>query len=355
MRILPILALVAVVLTPMNSSAHHNNNNFMDVVEETRQAIVYVKVQPNKIETVVVDSKGVQPPNPLEEYMNPVEPKEKEKPAPKLSPFRSLGTGFIVGAYIITNHHVIDDSKRVVVNFENNPKNFEVRIIASDKTTDIAVLEFVDPKALIGIKPLKWEKSDKLRPGQDVWAIGHPMGLDYTVSKGIVSHTNRRINNGWQTMIQTDVAINKGNSGGPLLNMHGDVVAVNTMILTRSGGSVGLSISVESNVAKRVVAALIKDGKIERPVMGTLLQWDEELGKVRIGGITPDSAAFKAGLLVDDVILNIDQIKINRVNDIFDILQLKSPKDRLNITVLRGVAVEHITLTLGTLEEKKSD
>ena len=327
--------LIAMLIAfPLNSSFAHSNNEFLDTVDKVRTSIVLVE---SKREA---ESAGLTP---LDEYLK--EEKDEEPPTPT-----SIGTGFVVeGGYIITNNHVIDNSIDVVISFENSSRRFAVDIIGTDKLTDIAVLKTKEPLPL-DVEPLAWASIGSLRAGMDVWAIGHPRGLDYTVSKGIISHLKRRIVNGWQTVIQSDVSINRGNSGGPLLDMDGNVIAINTMILSADGGSDGLSMSVDNRVAQWAIKKLINGEKIERPKMGISLKFDYEMSRVLAASIEENSAAAKVGVLAEDIIMKAGGQDINNIEELFDALQYKAPGDSFPLLILRGEELITFPLVLGKLE-----
>lgn len=342
MRILVLFLTIFLVSTPV--SAGHDHDSFIQIVEETRKAIVVVLV---KLKDEDVKS---EPVNPLEEYLKPKEDPEEPEEERKVDAF---GTGFIIdNNHIITNNHVIDNNEHVYITFENDQKMYAAEVVSSDPMIDIAILKLKDESRLTGIEPLKWSMEGVL-PGQDVWAIGHPLGMEFTVSKGIVSHVKRQISNGWQGFIQTDVSINKGNSGGPLLNMDGEVVAVNTIIMSpNSNGSIGISLSVDSKVASRVISLLLKDGVIHRPIMGTELEFDTDLLRVKIRKVREGSPAERDGVLKDDQFVDIDGIAITKIADIFGILQTKLPDDVIKINMMRGGQLVQIVLTLGELGVK---
>lgn len=329
-----ILVLLAVLLFPFNSFAH-SNEDFLEVVDQVRKSIVLVEIsQEEPAQT------GMAPGSLLDNYL------KKGKPKPK----SSIGTGFVIdGKYIVTNNHVIDGASTIKIYFEKSSRSYPAKLIGTDPLSDIAVLQ-VDKEVLKNVKAMKWGDSSKLRAGQDVWAMGHPQGLGWTVSKGVVSHTKRRISNGWQTVVQSDVSINKGNSGGPLMTEDGEIIAINTFILSKSGGSIGLSMSVDSENAQYVVAKLISDGRIDRPKMGTLLHYDPDKEEVSIEKVQPDSAADKSGIKDGDVIVTADGEKIKTVNDLFDVLQFMSPYEDLALKIKREGKEMDITLTLGILE-----
>ena len=327
------LIVLVILLIPFQGVAH-SNNEFLDTVEQTRQSIVLVQSTKNNVRSG----------SPLDDYLNNKNPNRNPV---------SIGTGFVIdGGYIITNNHVIIGSMELKVSFEHIPGSYIATVIGSDPLSDIAVLKADIPKE---IKPLKWGDIHDVRPGMDVWAIGHPKGLMYTVSKGVVSHSKRRISNGWQTVIQSDVAINQGNSGGPLMTMEGKVIAINTLILTNSGEYSGISMSIDSQVALWVIKRLIEDGKVDRPKMGTSLEYDENLMRVRISAIEGESAAYKSGAKAGDIIIEADGKDIANIGELYDVLQYKQPNDDFPLTVRRDNQIITLYMVLGLLEVKNPE
>ena len=302
----------------------------MDTVENVRSSIVLVESK----------REGVIPGSALDKYLN--------KNKPNREPV-SVGTGFVIdGQYIITNNHVIDKAKVITISFENSTKRHIAKLIGTDALSDIAVLRV--EKGMPKTIPMKWGDSDKLRAGQEVWAMGHPRGLMYTVSKGVVSHIHRRISSGWQTVVQSDVSINQGNSGGPLMDMAGNVIAINTLILSKDGGSDGLSMSVDSKLALYVIKKLIENGRIDRPRIGTGLDYNPALGRVFVNMVEPSSAAETAGVKIGDVIIEADGANIESVDDLFDVLQYKLPYEDFKLMIMRDEVVMHIDMQLGLME-----
>ena len=245
----------------------------------------------------------------------------------------SLGSGFLISAdgYIITNNHVIDKADTIEVTFSDG-RTLPATIVGRDRDTDIAVLK-ISSRAPLPFVDLA--DSDKAEVGDWVIAIGNPLGFGGSVSAGIISATGRDLNTGRSdNFIQTDAAINQGNSGGPLFNLSGQVVGVNTAIISQSGGSIGLGFSVPSNTVKRISQQLIRDGRVRRPWLGVNVQdADESLirayratGKTGtiITRITDDSPAAKARLQVGDLILSIDGRSVAGVRDMTRQLSEKS-------------------------------
>ncbi|MBU4567801.1 MAG: trypsin-like peptidase domain-containing protein, partial [Alphaproteobacteria bacterium] len=224
----------------------------------------------------------------------------------------SLGSGFVISAdgYIVTNNHVIEKADTITVTFSNG-REMQAKLIGRDRDSDLAVLK-VTSKTPLAFVPLA--DSDKAEVGEWVIAIGNPLGFGGSVSAGIISATGRDLNSGRSdNYIQTDAAINQGNSGGPLFNLSGQVVGVNTAIISQSGGSIGLGFSVPSNTVKRISQQLIKEGRVHRPWLGVNVQ-DADAALIKayrakgtsgviITRISEDSPAAKSKLEVGDLIL----------------------------------------------------
>jgi len=228
---------------------------------------------------------------------------------------QSLGSGFVIdpAGYVVTNNHVIDGADEITV-ILNDGTSLPATLIGKDDKTDLALLK-IDSKKPLAVA--KFGDSDKARVGDLVMAIGDPFGLGGTVTTGIVSARNRDINSGpYDDFIQTDAPINRGNSGGPLFNMDGDVIGINSEILSPSGGSIGLGFSIPSNAARNVIAQLKATGKIQRGWVGVRIQQVSDeiaetmgLDKPRgalIAGMTDGGPAAKAGIQNGDVVLSFD-------------------------------------------------
>ena len=238
---------------------------------------------------------------------------------------QSLGSGFVVDAkgLIVTNYHVISEADRINVKFYDG-SNYRAELIGYDSKTDLALLQVEADKPLATVA---FGGSDHLRVGDWVMAIGNPFGLGGSVSIGIVSARNRIITNGpYDDFIQTDAAINRGNSGGPLFDMYGNVVGVNTAIISPTGSSIGLGFAIPSDIAERVIQQLRDYGETRRGWLGVRIQelsvdLAEGLGVSEVRGalitwVNEDGPAFEAGLKSGDVILSYDGQRIERMRDL---------------------------------------
>ncbi|MGV1015395.1 MAG: Do family serine endopeptidase [Methyloceanibacter sp.] len=238
----------------------------------------------------------------------------------------SLGSGFVIdpSGLIVTNHHVIEGADEIIVNFTDGTKLKAAKILGHDPKTDLALLK-VEPK-----KPLKaiaFGDSSKMRVGDWVMAIGNPFGLGGSVTVGIISATKRDINAGpYDDFLQTDAAINRGNSGGPLFNMDGEVIGVNTAIISPTGGSIGIGFAVPSNSAVQVLDQLKQFGETRRGWLGVHVQnVTEEVAQslglqepagALVAKVSPDSPAASGGVQPSDVILKFDGAPIENMRDL---------------------------------------
>jgi len=265
-----------------------------------------------------------------------------------------LGTGFIISSdgEIVTNAHVVDGADTVKVTLDDGRK-LDAKVLGVDKATDIAVVK-VDAHDL---PTVKFGDSRQLKVGQPVIAMGNPFGLGNTVTTGIVSALGRDINSGpFDDFIQTDAAINRGNSGGPLFNENGDVVGINTAILSPSGGSVGIGFSVPSEIAANVVQDLAGDGQVDRGFLGVQIgQVSEEVAAVlgldvakgaMIVDVSADTPAAKAGLQRGDIVIAVDGQNVDNPRDLTRLIGTDAPGTKVSLKVLRKGEPMDFSVTL---------
>lgn len=276
-------------------------------------------------------------------------------------PQASLGSGFVIDAaqgYIVTNYHVVGGADEIRVTFHDDTI-VDAALVGMDEKTDIAVLK-VDPSA-ITLSDTQFGDSDVMRVGDWVIAIGNPFGLGGTVTAGIVSARQRDINSGpYDDYLQTDASINRGNSGGPMFNMKGEVIGINTAIYSPSGGSVGIGFAIPSALAQPVIDQLIKYGRTRRGWLGVRIQsvtddiaeslgLDKSRGAL-VASLTDDGPALEAGIQQGDVIISFNGRTIDTMRELPRLVAETEIETSVPITVWRGGNVVALTVKLGELE-----
>ena len=273
----------------------------------------------------------------------------------------SLGTGFLISddGYVLTNHHVVNGADTVTVKLSDR-REFKATLVGSDQQSDVALLK-IEGK---GLPALRMGNSNQLKPGQWVVAIGSPFGFDHSVTAGIVSavgRSNPYADQRYVPFIQTDVAINRGNSGGPLLNTRGEVVGINSQIFSNSGGYMGVSFAIPIDVAMNAVQQLRATGKVTRGQLGVAVQpidsesaralaLDDTRGAL-VNSIQAGSAAGKAGMEVGDVIRAVNGKPVNESSDLPPLIGAMAPGSRAKVSVFRNGKQMELTVVLGELEE----
>lgn len=271
----------------------------------------------------------------------------------------SIGSGFVISedGYVLTNHHVVDGADTVKVRLADR-REFTAKVIGSDESSDVALLK-ISAKAL---PFLRLANASLTKPGQWVVAIGSPFGLDHSVTAGIVSavgRSNPYAGQQYVPFIQTDVAINQGNSGGPLLNTSGEVVGINSQIFSNSGGYMGVSFAIPIDVAMNAAEQLRATGQVKRGLLGVNIQevnaenakglgLPEARGAL-INGVQPGGAAEKAGLQVGDVVLAVNDRPVNLYSDLPPLVGALPPGAKAKILVNRGGKTQTLNVTLGAL------
>tara|TARA_Y100000590_G_scaffold465562_1_gene638231 strand:- start:969 stop:2381 length:1413 start_codon:yes stop_codon:yes gene_type:complete len=290
---------------------------------------------------------------------SPFEDLFKDYGVPQERKTSALGSGFIIDekGIVITNNHVIRGAEDIFVRV-NGDKDYKAKVIGADPGMDLAVLQ-IDSKEKF--KSVKFGDSDKTRIGDWVIAIGNPFGLGGTVTAGIVSARNRSIGlSRYEDYIQTDASINQGNSGGPLFDMNGDVIGINTAILSPSGASSGIGFAIPSNSAQRVIKQLIEFGETKRGWLGVRIQYVtkeiadiKKLGKPRgahVASVADESPSDKAGIKAGDIILEFDGQNINEMNELPRIVAETDVGKVVNIKIWRNKKEINKKITLGRLE-----
>ena len=347
-------SLVILFLINLNTASNSSNvpSSFADLAEELMPSVVNISTT----QTVVTKT------NPFPNFQfppgSPFEDMFKEFGTPQERKASALGSGFIIDkdGTVVTNNHVIKDADDILVRV-NGDKEYKAKIIGTDPLSDIAVLKIdSDDK----FKPVKFGNSDLARIGDWVIAIGNPFGLGGTVTTGIISARNRSIGlSRYEDFIQTDASINQGNSGGPLFNMDGDVVGVNTAILSQ-GGSIGIGFAIPSNNAKQVVDQLIKYGETKRGWLGVRIQDvtkeiadAEELDKPRgalVSSVSPGSPSEKGGIKAGDIILEFDGTVINQMRELPMIVAQTEVGKTVRVKIWRNKKEIFKKIKLGRLE-----
>lgn len=275
-----------------------------------------------------------------------------------------LGTGFIIekDGHIVTNAHVVDGARSVEVTFQDGTSK-DAEVIGMDKDTDIALIKVKTDKDL---PTIPFGDSNALRVGEPVVAIGNPFGLGISVSSGIVSALGRDLNSGpFDNYIQTDAAINKGNSGGPLFDSDGNVIGMNTAILSPTSGSVGLGFALPSDMIKSVVASLQDDGSVKRGFLGVSIQpvsadiasalgLDKPEG-VLVADVSDKTPASKAGLKRGDIIVAVDGKPMKTPRDLTRIIGSTEPGTKVKISLLRANKPLTLSVTLDKRPTKNPD
>ena len=272
----------------------------------------------------------------------------------------AAGSGVIISAdgYIVTNNHVVDGADELTVTLNENSKEYSARIIGADKTTDLALIK-IDAKNLPAIAIAN---SDDVKVGEWVLAVGNPLGLNNTVTAGIVSAKARQMGEGVTSMIQTDAAINQGNSGGALVNTNGALIGINAMLASPTGSNIGYGFAIPTAIMNKVVDDIKKYGAVQRAMIGikggdvsSKVDADKEQGKevdygtmegIYIGEVVEGGAAQVGGLQKEDVIISIDGQKIRKFGELQGVMAQKRPGDKVKVTYLRNKKEHTTTLTL---------
>ena len=346
------------------SYSHPSSDEFADLVEDLSPAVVNVfttqKAEDSPPQQLPFDNIPPQFRDFFKNFPPGFGPGQPQNPDQKREQPQALGSGFVIDpeGYIVTNHHVIAQANEIKVKFQDDSE-LSAELIGQDKLTDLALLKVKSKKPL---KFVKFADSDKARVGHSVIAIGNPFGLGGTVTSGIISAFNRDINSGpYDSFIQTDASINKGNSGGPLFNINGDVVGINSAIFSPSGGSVGIGFSIPSNLAKPIIEQLRKFGKTQRGWLGVRIQEvtpeiAESLGLkesdgVLISMVNPGEPAEKAGIKAGDVIINFNGKKIKNVRDLQRIVAEAAVSSSAKVDVWRDKKIKKFKVKLAEREK----
>ena len=334
--------------------AKNTPQSFADLAEKLMPSVVNIST------TQTIKTKSNQfpfqfpPGSPFEDMF-----KEFERPQERKA--SSLGSGFVIkkNGIVVTNNHVIANADDIVVIVNN--KEYEAKVIGADPYADVAVLQIESKETFT---PVQFGDSDKARVGDWVVAIGNPFGLGGTVTSGIISARNRDINlTRYDDFIQTDASINQGNSGGPLFNLDGQVIGINTAILSPSGTSSGIGFAIPANAASNIIDQLIKFGETKRGWLGVRIQQvTKEIAEVQqlkepngalIAGVSEGSPAEKSGIKPGDIILEFDGKKIKTMRNLPKIVANTEVGKNVNVKIWRNKKLISKQLVLGRLESSK--
>jgi serine protease Do len=328
--------------------------SFADIVEDLLPTVVNIST--NSPNTLIQDPLELAPQaEQFENFKSQLDEQKKKSP--------SIGSGFIISkdGFIVTNNHVIDNADEIMVGLNNGLK-YKAKVVGIDKKTDLALLK-IDPAE--ELKPVKFADSTKSRIGDWVIVIGNPYGFGGSVSVGIISARSRDVNNGQSDdFIQTDAAINKGNSGGPMFNYEGEVIGINTALFSPSGGSVGIGFATPSSIISQVIKQLKDTGEASWGWLGVSVQnvSDEiaqsmKMEKTKgafVTYITPNGPSDKAGVLPADIIIKFDGQEVNDMRILPRIVARTEIGKTVKMTVLRRDKIKTLEVKVAKLKEEES-
>ena len=332
--------------------------SYADVIERTGPAVVTIRSE-----------RRVRAPRQFPFFNNPLfrnffgnQPPDARSNRPQVQ--MALGSGVIVHAdgTILTNYHVVDGAEQIKVELPNH-RIFDAKVVGSDAPSDLAVLK-IDAKDL---PVLTLGDSDKVRVGDIALAIGNPLGIGETVTAGIISAKSRYTglsDGSFEDFLQTDAPINQGNSGGALINSNGDLIGINSQILSTSGGNIGIGFAIPSNMARNVMDQLIQSGKVHRGQLGVAIQpMTPELAKqfglsetrgVLVNGVTENGPAAKAGIRRGDVIVAVNGKPVSDPNSLRNQIAGTPPSTQIQITVVRDGHEQQIPVTLSEYQAART-
>ena len=357
--LLPVMLLVAFICSVGTAHAVDRPRSFADLAEQLSPAVVNISTT-----TITGDNRGQQipqfpPGSPFEDFFKDFQDRGNQRRS------QALGSGFIIDSegIVVTNNHVIEGADEIRVTLAND-KTFEATLLGRDPKTDIAVLKF-DPEDEV-LKAVSFGDSDALRVGDWVLAIGNPFGLGGSVTAGIVSARGRDIGSGpYDDFIQTDASINRGNSGGPLFNLDGEVIGINTAIFSQTGGSVGIGFAIASNLAANVVLQLKDYGRTRRGWLGVFIQEItpeiaesfglENTDGALVSSVHPDGPADKGGMKAGDIVLSFNGKDISAMRSLPRIVAETEIGKSVEVRVWREGEVKLLTVTLGELEQAEKN
>ncbi len=355
------LVALAVMAAPAAAQAKTAPESFADLASRLLPSVVNISTTQTLEGRGGVEMPQLPPGSPFEDFFR--EFFERNRPHQRQRKVTSLGSGFIVDAsgYIVTNNHVIKDADEITVALQDGTR-LKAEVVGRDPKTDMAVLKVKPTGKLTAVR---FGDSDKARVGDWVVAIGNPFGLGGSVTAGIISARNRDINSGpYDDYIQTDASINRGNSGGPMFNLDGEVIGINTAIFSPSGGSVGIGFAVPSATASPVIAQLIKNGQVRRGWLGVHIQAvTEEIAETLglkdakgalVASVIKDGPAEKGDIKAGDVILRFDGKEVPEMRKLPRIVAATDVNKTVDVVVWRNSDKMTLSVSVGELEEREA-
>ena len=358
--------LVAFFLTVFSVLAQADSRglpDFTELVERQGPAVVNISTT----QSVRSSGRNAQPfpfdeSDPMYEFFRRFSPRQPGIPGvPRDYESRSRGSGFVISAdgYLLTNAHVVDSADEILVRLTDK-REFKARVIGTDKRTDVALIKI----EATGLPTVRLGDPGGLKVGEWVIAIGSPFGFENSVTAGIVSAKGRSLpQENYVPFIQTDTAVNPGNSGGPLFNMKGEVVGINSQIYSRSGGFMGISFAIPIDVAMEIQAQLRANGRVSRGRIGVVIQEvTKELAEsfglskaqgAAVNAVEKGGPAEKAGIEAGDVILRFDGKTIGSSSDLPRIVGSTKPGSRVTIQIWRKGAIRDVSVVIGEIAEEK--
>ncbi len=360
---LPVSAVIfALMFLAAGASAHVPENGYADLVEALMPSVVAVQADreaSGQSSNSQPTLPGIPEDSPFYQFFKEFFDNQYGRPHPQQRPNNSIGSGFIIDpdGLVVTNHHVVAGATRVTVVLDDG-RELDAEFVGVDEKMDLALLRVSSDGNLPAVR---FGDSDIVRVGDPAIAIGNPFGIGNTVTSGIISARQRDIQSGpYDDFLQTDAPINRGNSGGPLFNAQGEVIGVNTLIVTPTGGSVGLGFAVPANIVTRVVAQLDEYGRTRRGWLGVRIQeltqeianafGLESTNGVLISSVQPDGPAETAGLREGDVIIEFGGVPMRELRELPRAVADSEVGSVVDVTVIRAGKTRTFEVVLGELE-----